>query len=209
RKKIIKAVEEAAHSIGYKSLGTFEFLVDADKRFYFMEANTRIQVEHPITEMIYGIDLVKEQIKIAAGENLSLSHVLKPNGHSLECRLNAEDAETFLPSPGKIEFLVFPGGTGVRIDTAVYSGWIIPPDYDSLIAKVSVKAPTRAEALVKMRTALEMTTIVGIKTNIPLHLSLLSNSDFLKGNYDIQFMERYLSKDKKNNSKSRPIVPIE
>lgn len=209
RKKIIKAVEEAAHSIGYKSLGTFEFLVDADKRFYFMEANTRIQVEHPITEMIYGFDLVKEQIKIAAGEKLSLSHVLKPNGHSLECRLNAEDAETFLPSPGKIEFLVFPGGTGVRIDAAVYSGWIIPPDYDSLIAKVSVKAPTRAEALVKMRTALEMTTIVGIKTNIPLHLSLLSNSDFLKGNYDIQFMERYLSKDKKNNSKSRPIVPIE
>ncbi len=197
RKKIIKAVEEAALSIGYQSLGTFEFLVDSNKKFYFMEANTRVQVEHPITEMIYGIDLVKEQIKIAAGEKLSLSHGLKPNGHSVECRINAEDAQTFLPSPGQIDFLVFPGGMGVRIDSAAYSGWNIPPEYDSLIAKVVVKAQSRAEAIIKMKTALEMTTIVGINTNIPLHLGILSNSNFLKGQYDIQFMERYLSKGKK------------
>lgn len=201
RKKIIKAVEEAALSIGYQSLGTFEFLVDTNKKFYFMEANTRIQVEHPITEMIYGIDMVKEQIKIAAGEKLSLSHGLKPNGHSVECRINAEDAQTFLPSPGQIDFLVFPGGMGVRIDSAAYSGWVIPQEYDSLIAKIIVKAPNRAEAITKMKTALEMTTVVGINTNIPLHLGVLSNSNFIKGQYNIQFMERYLSKSKKLNGK--------
>jgi len=202
RKKIIKAVEEAALSIGYQSLGTFEFLVDANKKFYFMEANTRVQVEHPITEMIYGIDLVKEQIKIAAGEKLSLSHGLKPNGHSVECRINAEDAQTFLPSPGQIDFLVLPGGMGVRIDSAVYSGWVIPPEYDSLIAKIAVKAPSRAEAIIKIKTALEMTTVVGINTNIPLHLGILSDSNFLKGQYNIQFMEKYLSKGKKLDGKN-------
>jgi acetyl-CoA carboxylase biotin carboxylase subunit len=201
RKKIIRAVEEAAFSIGYQSLGTFEFLVNANKKFYFMEANTRVQVEHPITEMIYGIDLIKEQIKIAAGERLSLSHDLKPNGFSLECRINAEDAQTFLPSPGQIDFLAFPGGTGVRIDSAAYSGWNIPLEYDSLIAKMIVKAPSRGEAITKMKAALEMTTIVGINTNIPLHLGILSNSNFLKGHYDIQFMERYLSKDQKHSGK--------
>jgi acetyl-CoA carboxylase biotin carboxylase subunit len=201
RKKIINAVEEASLSIGYQSLGTFEFLVNASKKFYFMEANTRVQVEHPITEMIYGIDLIKEQIKIAAGEKLSLTHDLKPNGYSVECRINAEEAQTFLPSPGQIDFLVFPGGMGVRIDSAAYSGWDIPPEYDSLIAKIIVKAPSRAEAIIKMKTALEMTTIVGINTNIPLHLGILSNSSFLKGQYDIQFMERYMSKGKKLNSK--------
>jgi acetyl-CoA carboxylase biotin carboxylase subunit len=195
RKKIIRAVEEAAHAIGYQSLGTFEFLVDDKKRFYFMEANTRVQVEHPVTEMVYGIDLIREQIRIAAGERLSFSHDLDLSGHSLECRINAEDAKTFLPSPGKIDFLVLPGGTGVRVDTAAYCGWNIPPDYDSMIAKVVTVAPNRQESIAKMKTALEMTTVVGIKTNIPLHLELLSNSDFIKGNYDIQFMESYLSKN--------------
>jgi len=202
RKKIIRAVEEAALSIGYQSLGTFEFLVDKKKRFYFMEANTRIQVEHPVTEMVYGIDLIREQINLAAGERLSFSHDLDMNGHSLECRINAEDAKTFLPSPGKIDFLVFPGGTGVRVDTAAYCGWNIPPDYDSLIAKVVAIAPNRREAIAKMRTALEMTTIVGIKTNIPFHLELLANSEFIKGDYDIQFMERYLSKGQGQDSKN-------
>jgi acetyl-CoA carboxylase biotin carboxylase subunit len=202
RKKIIKAVEEAAHSIGYQSLGTFEFLVDEKKRFYFMEANTRVQVEHPVTEMIYGIDLIREQINLAAGKNLSFSHDLDMDGHSLECRINAEDAKTFLPSPGKIDFLVFPGGPGVRVDTSAYCGWNIPPDYDSMIAKVATVAPNRMEAIAKMRTALEMTTVVGIKTNIPLHLELLSNSEFLKGDYDIQFMERYLAKDQNQNPKN-------
>ena len=194
RRKMIKAVQEAAHLIGYQSLGTFEFLVDENKKFYFMEANTRVQVEHPITEMVYSIDLIKEQIKIAAGEELSFSHDLKLNGHSIECRINAEDAETFVPSPGKIDFLALPGGEGIRVDSAAYSSWQIPPDYDSLVAKIVAKAPTRAEAIKKMITALEMTTIAGIKTNILLHLSILSNSDFIKGDYDIQFMEKFLKK---------------
>lgn len=201
RKRITKAVEDAAHAIGYQSLGTFEFLVDEKKRFYFMEANTRVQVEHPVTEMVYGIDLIREQISIAAGKKLSFSHDLGMNGHSIECRINAEDAKTFLPSPGRIDFLVLPGGTGVRVDTAAYCGWNIPPDYDSLLAKVVVVAANREEAISKMRTALEMTTIVGIKTNIPLHLGLLSNSNFIKGDYDIQFMEKHIMKGGRPNSK--------
>jgi acetyl-CoA carboxylase biotin carboxylase subunit len=196
RKKIIKAVQEAAHSIGYQSIGTFEFLVDDKKKFYFMEANTRVQVEHAITEMAYGIDLIKEQIKIAAGDKLSFSQDWKMRGHSIECRINAEDAETFIPSPGKIEFLALPGGEGIRVDSAAYTGWEIPAEYDSLIAKVVAAAASREEAIKKMYTALEMTTIVGIKTNIPLHLNLLSNSDFIRGNYDIQFMERLVQKEK-------------
>jgi acetyl-CoA carboxylase biotin carboxylase subunit len=196
RKKIIKAVEEAVRFIGYQSLGTFEFLVDEERKFYFMEANTRVQVEHPITEMAYGIDLVKEQINIAAGKKLSFSHDLKLRGHSIECRINAEDPETFIPSPGKIDFLVLPQGQGIRVDSAAYCGWDIPPDYDSLVAKIVAHAPTREEAIKKMLTALEMTTIAGIKTNIPLHLNILTHSDFMKGNYDIHFMENLLSKKK-------------
>ena len=194
RRRLIKVVQEAAQFIGYQSLGTFEFLVDEKKKYYFMEANTRVQVEHPITEMVYDIDLIKEQIKIAAGEKISFPHILKMNGHSIECRINAEDPETFIPSPGKIDFLVLPGGAGVRVDSAAYSSWQIPPDYDSLLAKIVVKAPSRKEAIKKMLTALEGTIIVGIKTNIPLHLNILSNSDFIKGNYDIQFMEKFLRK---------------
>ena len=194
RRRLMKAVQDASHFIGYQSLGTFEFLVDEKKKFYFMEANTRVQVEHPITEMVYNVDLIKEQIKLAEGENLSFPHLLKMNGHSIECRINAEDPETFIPSPGKIDFLVLPGGEGVRIDSAAYSSWQIPPDYDSLVAKIAVKAPSRKEAIRKMLTALETTIIVGIKTNIPLHLNILSNSDFIKGNYDIQFMEKFLKK---------------
>ena len=201
RKKIIRAVEEAVQSIGYQSLGTFEFLVDEKKRFYFMEANTRVQVEHPVTEMVYGIDLIREQINIAAGENLSFSHDLNIQGHSIECRINAEDAKTFIPSPGKIDFLVLPGGPGIRVDTTAYCGWDIPPDYDSLIAKIVAIAPNRMEAIAKMRTALEMTTVVGIKTNIPLHLELLSNTEFFEGDYDIQFMERYINKGQDQNTK--------
>jgi acetyl-CoA carboxylase biotin carboxylase subunit len=146
--------------------------------------------------------LIREQIALAAGKKLSYSHALEFTGHSLECRINAEDAKTFLPSPGKIDFLVLPGGTGIRVDTAAYCGWHIPPDYDSLLAKIAVVAPNRMEAIAKMRTALEMTTIVGIKTNIPLHLELLSNSEFIKGDYDIQFMERCLTKGQGRDSKN-------
>lgn len=194
RRKLLKSVQEATHYVKYQNLGTFEFLVDENKNYYFLEVNTRVQVEHPITEMIYGIDLIKEQIKVSAGEKLSFSSEMKKRGHSLECRINAEDAETFVPSPGKIEFLVFPGGEGVRVDSAAYTGWEIPPYYDSLLAKIVVLAPTREEAIKKMIAALEMTTIVGIKTNIPLHLNILSNSHFRRGDYDIQFIERILKK---------------
>jgi len=194
RRRITKAVEDATSFIDYQSLGTFEFLVDEQKNFYFMEVNARVQVEHTITEMIYGIDLIKEQIRLAAGEGLSLPNDIRMQGHSMECRINAEDAETFIPSPGKIEFLVLPGGQGIRVDTAAYEGWVIPPDYDSLIAKIVAIAPSRKEVINKMRTALEMTTIVGIKTNIPLHMSILANSDFKKGRFNIQFLESMLDK---------------
>ena len=190
RQKMKKAVEEAASHLKYQSLGTFEFLVDKQKNFYFMEANTRVQVEHPITEIIYGIDLIKEQIKIASGEEISFSRNLKTRGHSIECRINAEDSETFIPSPGKINFLVLPGGEGIRVDSAAYCGWEIPPFYDSLVAKIIAVAPSRKEAIKKMATALKMTTITGIKTNIPLQLNILSTPEFIKGNYDIQFMDR-------------------
>ncbi len=194
RRRMIKAVEDAARHIGYQSLGTFEFLVDEEKHFYFMEVNTRVQVEHPITEMVYGINLVKSQIRVAAGEKINFPFELEMRGHAIECRINAEDPTTFAPSPGKIDFLVLPGGEGIRVDSAAYGGWQIPPDYDSLVAKIIAFAPTRFLAIKKMQTALEMTTIVGIKTNIPLHLAILANSDFLAGQYDIQFMEKFLVK---------------
>jgi acetyl-CoA carboxylase biotin carboxylase subunit len=193
RRKMMKETQDAAEEIGYKSLGTFEFLVDERKRFYFMEANTRVQVEHPITEMVYGINLIKAQIRVAAGEKVNFPVDLEMRGHAIECRINAEDPVTFIPSPGKIDFLVFPGGEGIRVDSAAYAGWQIPPDYDSLIAKIISYAPTRQLAITKMRAALETTTIVGIKTNIPLLLNILSNTDFINGNYNTQFMEKFLN----------------
>jgi len=193
RKRIIKEVEEAASKVGYRSLGTFEFLVDENKKFYFMEANARVQVEHPITEMVYGINLIKAQIKFAAGEVYNFPDPLEMRGHSIECRINAEDPQTFVPSPGKIDFLVLPGGEGIRVDSAAYGGWTVPPDYDSMVAKIISYAPSRELAIRKMRAALEMTTIVGIKTNIPLHLSVLADTDFLKGKYNTQFMEGHLA----------------
>ncbi|MHB8054673.1 MAG: acetyl-CoA carboxylase biotin carboxylase subunit [Candidatus Aminicenantales bacterium] len=193
RKKMIKAVEDAAKYLGYENLGTFEFLVDEDKKFFFMETNTRVQVEHPITEMVYGINLVKAQIRAAAGEKVNFPFELEMKGHAIECRINAEDPYTFAPSPGTIDFLVLPGGEGIRVDSAAYGGWKIPPTYDSLVAKIIAYAPSRYLAIKKMQTALEMTTIVGIKTNIPLHLSILANSDFIAGTYDTQFLEKLLN----------------
>lgn len=195
RKKMMSAVEDAAKYIGYESLGTFEFLVDENKKFYFMEANTRVQVEHPITEIVYGINLVKAQIRAAAGEKVTFPFELVMRGHAIECRINAEDPATFAPSPGRIDFLVLPGGEGIRVDSAAYGGWQIPPDYDSLVAKIIAYAPNRQLAIKKMQTALEMTTIVGVKTNIPLHLSILSNSDFIRGDYNTQFLEKFLQKN--------------
>ncbi len=193
RKKMVKAVEDAASEIAYQSLGTFEFLVDSKQRFYFMEANARVQVEHPITEMVYGINLVKSQIRLALGEKIGFPYPLEMRGHSIECRINAEDPVTFIPSPGKIDFLVLPGGEGIRVDSGAYGGWEIPPDYDSLVAKIIATAPNRELAIQKMRVALETTTIVGIKTNIPLHLQILSSTDFLKGDYNTQFMEGFMA----------------
>jgi acetyl-CoA carboxylase biotin carboxylase subunit len=194
RRRMMKEVEDAASEIGYQSLGTFEFLVDEKERFYFMEANARVQVEHPITEMVYGINLIKAQVRVAAGEKVGFPYALEMRGHAIECRINAEDPATFVPSPGRIDFLVLPGGEGIRVDSAAYGGWVIPPDYDSLVAKVIAFAPTRDLAIQKMRVALETTTVVGVKTNIPLHINILSDSDFRKGTYNTQFMEEFLAR---------------
>ncbi len=193
RRRMIKEVEDAAAEIGYQSLGTFEFLVDEKQRFYFMEANARVQVEHPITEAVYGINLIKAQIRIASGEKLGFPYDLSLRGHSIECRINAEDPETFVPSPGKIDFLVLPGGEGIRVDSAAYCGWLIPPDYDSLVAKVIAFAPSRELAIEKIRVALETTTVVGIRTNLPLLIAILSDTGFINGKYDTQFMEGFLA----------------
>ncbi len=192
RQKMGEAAIRLAKSIGYVNAGTVEFLVDRNKNFYFMEMNTRIQVEHPVTEMTTGLDMVKEQIRIAAGTPLSLRQKdVKLTGHSIECRINAEDPRTFVPSPGKITSLYLPGGLGVRVDTAIYSGYTIPSHYDSLIAKLIVHAPTRLEAIKKMTRALEEFRIEGIKTNIPLLLEIMKDHDFIAGNIDIDFLSRF------------------
>lgn len=181
-----------ARKIRYTGVGTIEFLVDADRHFYFMEMNTRIQVEHPISEAITGVNLVQEQIRAAAGELLRYSQrdiVFK--GHSIECRINAEDpAHDFRPCPGTVEKLLVPGGQGVRIDSAVYQGYRIPPDYDSLLAKVIVWAPTREEAIVRMRRVLTEFLISGVRTNIDFHLAILREPDFIRGNYDNTYLAR-------------------
>ena len=190
----------AAKSVGYENAGTIVFLVDQDKNFYFMEMNTRIQVEHPITEQVIGYDLVKEQIKLAAGEKLSgVNHY--PNMHSIECRINAEDPyNDFRPSPGKITGLNIPGGHGVRVDTHVYSGYTIPSNYDSMIAKLIVTAKPRPEAIAKMKRALDEFYIEGVKTTIPFHRQLMDNEDFIKGDYTTKFMETFvMNKDYDNN----------
>ncbi len=183
-----------ARRIGYTGVGTIEFLVDADRNFYFMEMNTRIQVEHPITEAITQVNLVQEQIRSAAGEILRYSQRdICFRGHAIECRINAEDPEKdFRPSPGLIERLILPGGQGVRIDSAIYQGYSVPPDYDSLLAKLIVWAPTRDEAILRMRRALLEFLVIGVKTNIDFHLSILREQDFLRGNYD----NTYLSEKK-------------
>lgn len=192
RKKMGEAAVRAAKACGYTNAGTVEFLVDKDRNFYFMEMNTRIQVEHPVTEMLTGIDLIKEQIKIADGQPLDFSQEdVKIDGHAIECRINAEDpAKGFRPCPGRIESLHMPGGFGVRIDTAVYQGYEISPYYDSMIAKVIVKGKDRAEAIQKMKVALGEFLIEGITTNVDFQLNLLKDSDFEKGDFDIGFLNR-------------------
>ena len=182
-------------------MGTVEFIVDFKGNVYFIEINTRIQVEHPVTEAVTGIDIVKEQIKLAAGMPLEYkqSHI-KPSGHAIECRINAEDPERFIPSPGKITFLSLPGGLGVRVDTAIYNGYVIPPHYDSLIAKLVTYGKDRQEAIARMRRALDEFIIEGIKTTIPFHKKVLSNPDFISGNFNTNFVEK-INNNKQGNNK--------
>jgi len=186
-----KIANQATEYIKYEGAGTIEFLVDKHKNFYFMEMNTRIQVEHPITEQVIDFDLICEQIKVAAGEKISGKNYL-PKLHSIECRINAEDPfNDFRPSPGIITTMHFPGGHGVRLDTHVYSGYIIPPHYDSMIAKLITTAQTREGAIHKMKRALEEFIIEGVKTTIPFHLKLMSDHNYVSGNYTTKFMEEF------------------
>ncbi len=185
------AVKGAAH-VGYRSAGTIEFLMDSDGNFYFMEMNTRIQVEHPVTEMVYNVDLIKEQIRIAAGERLDISQdEIQPVGHAIECRINAEDPlNNFIPSPGKIEYFHMPGGPGVRVDTHAYSSYVVPPFYDSLVAKLIVHARNRKEAIRRLRRSLDEFIIEGIKTTIPFHKYVINTPEFQEGNFDTHFIEK-------------------
>ena len=195
REKMGAAAVKAAEFIKYEGAGTVEFLVDKHRNFYFMEMNTRIQVEHPITEQVINFDLIREQILVAAGVAILGENYL-PSMHSIECRINAEDPyNDFRPSPGKISTLHFPGGHGVRLDTHVYGGYIIPPHYDSMIAKLITTAQTREEAINKMRRALDEFVIEGIKTTIPFHRKLMDHPDYISGNYTTKFMETFSMDD--------------
>ena len=192
RNKMGEAAVKAAKAAGYTSCGTVEFLVDSDRNFYFMEMNTRIQVEHPISEERTGIDIVKEQIKIAGGEHLKFKQKeIEFRGHSIECRINAENpSKGFMPCPGKITGLNLPGGNGIRIDTAIYEGYTIPPYYDSMIAKIIVYGTTRNEAIAKMKRALEELVIEGVETNRDFLFEIIKNPDFIRGNFDTSFIEK-------------------
>jgi len=195
RRRMGGIVIDAAKAVQYANAGTFEFLMDPDGRFYFMEANTRLQVEHPVTEMVTGIDIVKEQIRIACGERLWFKQSeVTFTGHSIECRVNAEDPETFVPSPGVIHVFSVPGGPGVRVETAAHSDCTISPYYDSMIAKIIVHGRDRPEAIARMRRTLEMTVVEGIKTTIPLHLRILNDPEFVAGKLSTSFMDRFLAR---------------
>lgn len=191
KKRIGELGVKAARAIKYRNVGTVEFIVDPKGDMYFIEMNTRIQVEHPVTEAVTGIDIIKEQIKLAAGLPLEYrQNQIKPSGHAIECRINAEDPERFIPSPGTITFLSLPGGPGVRVDTAIYNGYVIPSHYDSLIAKLIVYGKDRSEAIMKMKSALEEFIIEGVNTTIPFHKKVLNNPDFISGNFHTTFIEK-------------------
>lgn len=193
REKIGELCAKACRDIQYRGAGTMEFLYE-DGQFYFIEMNTRIQVEHPVTELITGIDLVKEQLRIAAGEDFTLQQKdIKITGHAIECRINAEDPRTFMPSPGTISYFHAPGGPGVRVDSHIYSGYKVPPYYDSLIAKIIVHGDTREAAIARMRSALDETVIEGIRTNLPLHQDLLRANVFQKGSVNIHYLEKWMN----------------
>ncbi|MDO4554147.1 MAG: acetyl-CoA carboxylase biotin carboxylase subunit, partial [Lachnospiraceae bacterium] len=196
RKKMGDTAVKAAKAAGYYSVGTIEFLLDQSGEFYFIEMNTRIQVEHPVTEMVTGIDLIKEQIRVAAGEKLTITQdQVKIQGHALECRINAEDPEkNFRPCPGRVEDVHFPGGMGIRVESALYSGYQIPPFYDSMVVKLIVHDKTRELALAKMRSALGELIIQGVTTNIDFQYDLINDEDFVKGSVDTGFIERFQKK---------------
>jgi acetyl-CoA carboxylase biotin carboxylase subunit len=196
RDEMGKAAVAVARAARYVNAGTVEFLLGDDGSFTFMEMNTRVQVEHPVTELVTGIDLVREQLRIAAGERISLPRrrKVRQNGHAIEFRINAEDPDTLAPSPGRISHLALPGGPGVRVDTHLYAGYTVPPYYDSLVAKLLVWGNDRGEAIARGRRALQMFRIEGIRTSIPLHLRILDDPDFVAGTFSTSFMERYSSK---------------
>ena len=192
RRKMGNAVVDAAKAVQYRNAGTFEFLMDEEGHYYFLEANTRLQVEHPVTEMVTGVDIVKDQIRIAAGERLSFKQSeVKVTGHAIECRVNAECPDTFVPSPGVIEAFSVPGGPGLRIDTYAHADCTVSPFYDSLVAKIIAHGHDRQEAIARMRRTLEMAVVEGIKTTIPLHLRILNDPDFIAGQFNTTFMDRF------------------
>jgi len=205
RKKLGERIVAAMKKIGYTNAGTIEFLMDSDERLYFIEMNTRLQVEHPVTEMVTGVDLVKSQIRIAAGERLATVLAgakledggLTPRGHAIECRINAENPETFTPAAGKITAFHMPGGAGVRVDTAAYPEWVVPPYYDSLVAKLIVHGRDRQEAIQRMSRALDMFIVQGIETSIPLQRRIMLDRDFQAGNFDTKFIERFMPAPKR------------
>ena len=197
RKKLYRYAYRLARKINYKSAGTIEFLVDSDGNPYFMEMNTRIQVEHPVTELVSGYDLVKSQILVAQGERLGIGQKeVKLNGHAIECRINAEDpSNNFMPSPGKVEKLVLPGGPGIRVDTHIHEGYAIPPYYDSLVMKLIAYGSNRQEAIERMRRALDEIVIEGIRTTIPLYRKILAHPIFLSGRYSVKWLENFLESE--------------
>ena len=195
RAKIGKIVTDALSKIEYRSVGTIEFLYE-NGEFFFIEMNTRLQVEHPISEMVCNVDLVREQLRVATGAPLGYGQdAIHMNGHSIECRINAEHPETFVPSPGRITDYHAPGGLGVRVDSAIYAGYTVPPHYDSLIAKLIVHGSTRNECLMRLRRALEEFVVGGVNTTIPLHQKLISDPDFLNGDYDIHWLEKWMGEE--------------
>ncbi len=196
RAEVLKRCVDACVEIGYRGAGTFEFLYE-NGRFYFIEMNTRVQVEHPVTEMVTGIDIVKEMLRIAGGDKLSIKQEdVVIRGHALECRINAEDPDNFMPSPGKIKHYHAPGGNGIRVDSHVYSDYVVPPNYDSLIGKLIAYGKDRDEAMARMRNALDEIVVDGIKTNIPLHRDLVRDKGFCKGGINIHYLEKKLGMDK-------------
>jgi acetyl-CoA carboxylase, biotin carboxylase subunit len=199
RRRMGSLVVDAAKAVQYTNAGTFEFLMDDAGRFYYMETNTRLQVEHPVTEMVTGIDIVKEQIRVAAGERLGFRQGdITYTGHAIECRINAEDPDTFAPSPGLIHAFNLPGGPGVRVDSFAHADCTISPYYDSMIAKLIVHGRDRPEAIARMRRALEMTVIEGIRTSVPLHLRIVNDADFQAGRIHTSFMERFVPEKKRD-----------